>query len=246
MCSTAPVTSGESTYTLELPYRRSVGPGRRRVPHRPARPAGPRQPDRRRAGDRARPRVRPGHRRRRRRPRRGRHGRHRHAAGRGCTSRCASTRSTTRSRGCWCSSTAPTPRSSTPSTSPTPTPSPPACGCRSAGPTSGSGHITDIACFEPEAALMSDAARRRGRRRARPVHAAAHRPRLRRCACSPLAPRFGEQLRSGRDRRPAVPVVRPRVTCRPGRSARCASSPWATRHEVELADRGHRHRRSPC
>jgi len=26
MCSTAPVTSGESTYTLELPYRRSVGP----------------------------------------------------------------------------------------------------------------------------------------------------------------------------------------------------------------------------
>jgi len=25
MCSTAPVTSGESTYTLELPYRRSVG-----------------------------------------------------------------------------------------------------------------------------------------------------------------------------------------------------------------------------
>jgi uncharacterized OB-fold protein len=26
MCSTAAVTSGESTYTLELPYRRSVGP----------------------------------------------------------------------------------------------------------------------------------------------------------------------------------------------------------------------------
>lgn len=26
MCSTAPVTAGESTYTLELPYRRSVGP----------------------------------------------------------------------------------------------------------------------------------------------------------------------------------------------------------------------------
>lgn len=26
MCSTAPVTSGESTYTLELPYRRSLGP----------------------------------------------------------------------------------------------------------------------------------------------------------------------------------------------------------------------------
>jgi hypothetical protein len=26
MCSTSPVTSGESTYTLELPYRRSVGP----------------------------------------------------------------------------------------------------------------------------------------------------------------------------------------------------------------------------
>lgn len=26
MCSTARVTSGESTYTLELPYRRSVGP----------------------------------------------------------------------------------------------------------------------------------------------------------------------------------------------------------------------------
>lgn len=26
MCSTAPVTSGESIYTLELPYRRSVGP----------------------------------------------------------------------------------------------------------------------------------------------------------------------------------------------------------------------------
>jgi uncharacterized OB-fold protein len=26
MCSTAPVPSGESTYTLELPYRRSVGP----------------------------------------------------------------------------------------------------------------------------------------------------------------------------------------------------------------------------
>lgn len=26
MCCTAPVTSGESTYTLELPYRRSVGP----------------------------------------------------------------------------------------------------------------------------------------------------------------------------------------------------------------------------
>jgi uncharacterized protein len=26
MCSTAPVTSGESTYKLELPYRRSVGP----------------------------------------------------------------------------------------------------------------------------------------------------------------------------------------------------------------------------
>jgi uncharacterized protein len=26
MCSTAIVTSGESTYTLELPYRRSVGP----------------------------------------------------------------------------------------------------------------------------------------------------------------------------------------------------------------------------
>ena len=26
MCSTAPVTSGESTFTMELPYRRSVGP----------------------------------------------------------------------------------------------------------------------------------------------------------------------------------------------------------------------------
>lgn len=26
MCSTAAVTSGESTYTLELPYRRSLGP----------------------------------------------------------------------------------------------------------------------------------------------------------------------------------------------------------------------------
>lgn len=26
MCSTAPVAAGESTYTLELPYRRSVGP----------------------------------------------------------------------------------------------------------------------------------------------------------------------------------------------------------------------------
>ena len=207
-----------------IPVPAQRRPGDRRVPRRPAGPACARRPHRGGPGARPAARVRPRHGRRGRRDGRGRPGRSRRARRPGSPSRCASIRSTARSRGRWCSSTAPTPRCSTRSTAGSAEAAAPGTRVRIRWADETEGKITDIA---RASRLASDATVSEP---VRAVHVADDRGRVHGCrepsrlAQAHRARRSPTGASSGTSARSAA-----RSTCRRAGTARCARSRPASR-----------------
>ena len=218
-----------ATWTLEFPYRRSVGSGDRRLSHRAARPQGRRRAHGRRSRARAAVRVRPRYGRRGRRHGRGGARRESSYTRRGSSSRCGRIRWTVRSRGRWCGSTAPTRRCCTRSTAAAPIARSPAHGCASAGPR------------RPPAISPTSSASswRRNSGGARAVHVAPHRGGVQ----DPRAVAAEHPLRPRSSRRAASSATSARSaarsTCRRAATARSVSSrrPRPTRSTSPTAAR---------